>query len=664
MRGNYSYKPRTPGLTVALAVLTTATVCLAGCGVAVRTYHYDNLRTGWNPLEKKLNYGNVNTASMRVLTLQLDDVNDQVDTQPLIVPRMKIAGKKHDVVYVATENNNVYAIDADTDTKLLKVNLGTAISPWGCGNNGPTVGINGTPAIDLISRTLYAIAYTFEQDGTTPAYFIHALDLATLTDKVPPVKVMASNGPYTFHAHWQRQRPGLLLANGNVYAGFGSFCDWGGDQSRGWVLGWKAGSLTPLATNELNNSQATEPNGMFLSSVWMSGYGLAADPIGNVYFTTGNSDYSGTQYDQCTNISESVVRLNGDLTRAWPCPNNNTTNNFLFTPANVSTLEVDDTDVGSAGVMALPAQLGSVTNMAVATAKDGRLFLLNRDNMGGLQPNDAGALGTENMGADGIGTGWSGNGCWCGPSYFNDGTPRVVSSGGDFVPGVQQNSLRLWTLQTSPQPKLVQTASANMPDTVQDPGFFTTVSSKGASNAIIWAVSRPQANGQFPGIWLYAFKGTPSGNTLPPLFQARAGNWQSPAGGNANIVPVVADGKVYVASYRELDIFGHGLKGGQRVDSRKEVPAAEVKAESPKGPQEHQISGKVSKVDGTHLTIEARDHKMVQVDAGKARESFRYPPMVVGMTVVAAGSYDANGVLLAELVWRAKQSPAAWSPDR
>ena len=313
---------------------------LSGCSrIAVSTYHYDNLRTGWNENERRLKPSNVNASSLEVLTLQLDDTNDQVDTQPLIVPRVKIAGHKHDVVYVATENNNVYAIDADTDTKLLKVNLGTAV-PWpiGCGNNGPSVGIDGTPVIDLASRTLYVIAYILDPaNGNAPEYYIHALDLSTLGDKVPPRKVTASsvlsnNQPFAFNATYQRQRPGLLLANGNVYAGFGSFCDWGGNQSRGWVLGWQAGSLTPLAANELNNRQPTEPNNMFLSSVWESGYALAEDPSGNIYFTTGNSDSSGTTYDGVTNIQESVVKLKSDITRPGTPPP------FLFTPANESGL--------------------------------------------------------------------------------------------------------------------------------------------------------------------------------------------------------------------------------------------------------------------------------------------------------------------------------------
>ena len=253
------------------------------------------------------------------------------------------------MVYVATENNSVYAVDADNDTKLKKVNLGTAV-PWpiGCGNNGPTVGINGTPVIDLATGTLYVIAYILDPaHGGNPEYYVHALDIATLADKVSPRMVTSSrnlnnNQPFNFQAMYQRQRPGMLLDNGNVYAGFGSFCDWGGSNSRGWVLGWQAGTLNPLPANDLNNSQSSEPNYMFLSSVWESGYGLAAAD-GNLYFTTGNSDWSGTTYDGCTNIQESVVRLPGSLLRSCPVTPPDPS---LFTPSNVAALDQNDTDVG------------------------------------------------------------------------------------------------------------------------------------------------------------------------------------------------------------------------------------------------------------------------------------------------------------------------------
>lgn len=641
---------------IAIAAALIALALLTGCSIAVRTYHYDNLRTGWNPLERRLKPSNVNSSSLWVLSLGLDDSNDQVDTQPLIVPGMHIAGGKHDVVYVATENNSVYAIDANTDTKLLKVNLGTAVSwPIGCGNNGPTVGIDGTPVIDLFSHTMYVIAYVMDpNNGNQPEYYIHALDLSTLADKVPPKLVTASstlnnNAPFQFNATYQRQRPGMLLSNGNVYAGFGSFCDWGGDQSRGWVLGWQAGSLTPLPANELNNSQATEPNGMFLSSVWESGYGLAGDPAGNIYFTTGNSDYSGTTYDGVTNIQESVVKLTSNVTRpSTPPP-------FLFTPANEANLDQGDVDVGSAGVMALPTQPGPVPNLLVSNAKDGSMFLLNRDNMGGFTPTNTGALG----GVQSIGAG-----CWCGPTYFNDGTPHVVASGGSFGAGFSTDSLQLWNLQTSPSPGLTQVATGAMPDNIQAPGFFTTVSSKLNTNGIIWAVSRPVTGSATPYVWLYAFNATPSGSTLNPLFPGViAGSWPN-LGGSANIVPVVANGKVYVASYQELDIFGIRRHHGKKAAERKMAEAPALKMEAPKGPEEHQVFGTLRKIDGQHFTIETREHKMVEVDSSKAHAAYRYASVKVGNGVMVAGSYDASGVMQAERVFRAQTHPATWPADR
>ena len=643
--------------TFGSALLSVA--ILTSCSVAVRTYHYDNLRTGWNASERKLNDSNVNSASLSVLRLNLDDKNDQIDTQPLIVPRVRIARGRHDVAYVATENNNVYAIDANTDKKLLKVNLGDPV-PWpiGCGNNGPTVGINGTPVIDLQRKTIYVIAYVLKSSDGKPAvpeYYVHALDLSTLTDRIPPRRVKASHAladdtSFEFQAKYQRQRPGLLLANGNIYAGFGSFCDFGSDNqdtgphSRGWVLGWQAGTLTELPTNSLNDTQTTEPNHMFLSSVWMSGYGIAGDPEGNIYFNTGNSDYSGTTYDGITNIQESVVKLKGDITRPATPP-------FLFTPANVAALDQGDTDVGSAGVMALPPQGGAVPHMLVANGKDGRMFLLNRDNMGGFTPTDAGALDIESMG----------NGCWCGPTYFNDGAPHVVTSSGGTT---TQDLLALWNLETSPKPKLISVATGSMPDTTEAPGFFTSVSSKGKANSIIWAVSRPTVSSGNAHVWLYAFSGTPSGSTLTPLFPGvRAGRWIY-GGGSANIVPVVANGKVYVASYRELDIFGLNLPGGENASSKKPEFEVEEKPDFSGSPGEHQIAGTVRQIDGIRFSIETRDGKTVTVEAGKAQTSLRLPVLKVGNRVVVAGPYDANGVLQAELVWRTNAAPVALPPDR
>jgi hypothetical protein len=515
------------------SVLLLVLASTAAAQTAVTTYHYDTYRTGWNSSETVLTPANVNSVSFGLLTeVKLDD---QVDAQPLVVPGVIItAGNNqgtHDVVYVVTGNDTVYAIDASAGTVLLSQSLGTPVHmPLGCNNNGPNVGIDSTPVIDTSTNTLYVIAYT--QDSTGPAYRLHALDLGSLTDKVTPQIITGSHTlsdgtSFVFNATYQRQRPGLLLANGNVYAGFGSFCDFSANLSRGWLLGWNAASLAPLSGNQVFDTQATSPNSFFLSSIWMSGYGLAVDDSGNVVFVTGNSDPSGTTYDGVSNIQESVIKVSSDLTTVVD----------LFTPSNQGQLDQRDEDFGSGGVLVLPDQPGSFPHLAVAAGKDGHMYFMNEDKLGGYSTTKNHVLGTFSIG-----------GCWCGQTYFvdpNDGLARVVSSGGTKV-GV-------WKLQTSPTPKLSSVTSATVSGG-QDPGFLTSVSSNGTASPIIWALSRPVSQ-QADNIGLYAFNPESGGSTMALLYKNHAGTWPNLTG-NANLVPVVANGKVYVASYKQLQIFG------------------------------------------------------------------------------------------------------------
>jgi hypothetical protein len=507
--------------------------------VSVTTYHYDNYRTGWNQQETVLTPANVNSSSFGLLhKVALDD---QVDAQPLVVPGVSITAGPHqgthDVVYVASESNTVFAIDAESGEILLHPNFGAPVpQPLGCNNNGPNVGINSTPVIDLTSNILYVMVYT--NDASGPTYRIHALNLGNLTDMVTPVVVTASHTltdgtTFNFNATYQRQRPGLLLANGYVYAGFGSFCDYSANLSRGWLLGWATNTLAPLSANQLNDIQATSPNTFFLSSIWMSGYAPATDDSGNVLFVTGNSDPSGTTYDGVTNIQESVVKLSSNLTTVLD----------LFTPSNVGALDEGDTDFGSGGVLVLPDQPGSLPHLAVAAGKFGTMYFMDEDNLGGYSTTKNNVLGSYQVG-----------GCWCGQSYFidpTDGIARVVSSGGYRA--------KIWKLNTSGKsPALTVVATSPGLSGQQDPGFFTTVSSNGTATPIIWAVSRPPLSSNTSPIGLLAFNPeSVSGSllTMATLFRAEAGNWPNTTG-NANLVPVVANGEVFVASNKQLQIFG------------------------------------------------------------------------------------------------------------
>jgi hypothetical protein len=505
--------------------------------------------------------------------------------------------------------------------------------PLGCNNNGPNVGIDGTGVIDLTANVLYVITYTMV--GSVPTYTIHELSLTNLADAVPPVVVAAShmltNGStYVFNATYQRQRPALLEANGNVYAGFGSFCDFAGSQSRGWLLGWQAGSLTPLAANRLNDALAKSNGDFFLSSIWMAGYGLSADSAGDIYFVTGNSDPKS--YNGVTNVQESVVKVSADLSQLLS----------IFTPSNVVQLDQGDVDFGSGGALVLPTAGSSATPLVAAAGKYGTMFLLDQNDLGGFSESGNNDLAQEQIG-----------GCWCGLSYFDaakDSLPRIVASGG--------NNVTLWSVQNSPSVTLTPAGTSGSLPGGQDPGFFTAVSSAGnRPGAIVWAVARP-ANVPGP-IELFAFKSAPrlGSTTLKTLYEATAGYWDS-TGGDANVVPVVANGKVYVASYQQLNIFG---LGGKKAGPKR--PHALV-AYHPTRNSPHEVTGTLLTINGSTLRLRTRGGTVVQVDDTDAVRDERSVDLVPGAPFTIQGRYDAAGVLHAATILGAKPSPSTWPPDR
>ena len=333
-------------------------------GVNVITHHNDTLRTGWNSAETLLT-SKVVASSMFGL-LQQVALDALVDAQPLLVTGLTIGGATHDVVYVATEGNTVYAIDASSGAILQHRNLGTpATPPVVCQATGQTLGIMSTPVIDLSSHTLYVIA-DVEVEGA-PAFYLHALNLTTLADAVPPLSISAShtlsNGKtvYTFNAGAELQRAALLEAGGNIYGAFAGACENTSDaHARGWLLGWDASTLTPLAHQQLTNQVLPDhsPNDFFLTSIWMSGFGPSSGSSGDVFFVTGNSDPSGTTYDKtrAINLSESVVE--------WSPSQGKVVSYFSPTDsgADVATMDRKDLDFGAGGVMLLPTQPGSIPN--------------------------------------------------------------------------------------------------------------------------------------------------------------------------------------------------------------------------------------------------------------------------------------------------------------
>ncbi|MGD1088831.1 MAG: hypothetical protein ABR955_08925 [Verrucomicrobiota bacterium] len=336
-----------------LILLATALLLFQAQAVAqavnVLTQHNDLSRDGANTSETILTTANVNSTNFGQFFT--DSVDGQVYAQPLYVANMSISGGTHDVVFVCTENNSVYAFDADTaGITYWQTNFGTPFNPatLSCSDLTPVVGITGTPVIDLNSGTLYVDTKL----SAGPAHELHALDITTGNEKFGgPVTISASG----FAAMYEHQRPGLLLLNGMVYVSFGSHCDDqpSGGTYHGYVLGYNATNLSQVYSFNVT------PTGI-QGAVWSGGMAPAADTNGNIYIMTGNGTFDGI-----TNYGESMIKLNGSLSLQ-----------DYATPNDWLNLNNGDEDFGSGGPVLLP------THYAVGIGKDGNLCLADINNMG------------------------------------------------------------------------------------------------------------------------------------------------------------------------------------------------------------------------------------------------------------------------------------------
>ena len=363
-------------------------------GVSVWTQHNDNTRAGWNDRETALTTSNVNVQQFgHVFTVPVDD---QVYAQPLVVGRLALDGERN-VVYVATVNNTVYAFDGDDGRVLWQRNY-TAPGmraprntdmTGACGGNyqdfSGNIGIVGTPVIDTAAHLMYFVARS--TTGTTFAQHLHAVDIRTGNEASgSPVAIAATyagtgagsvNGVLTFDARRQNQRQALTLVDGMVYMSFSSHCDWG--PYHGWILGYDA------ATLEQRVVYNATPDGSG-AGMWESGMGMAADAAGNLYVVTGNGTV-GTPGDPAAlrNRGESALKLvrSGATLQVAS----------YFTPGNYAFLDLYDLDYGSMGGLLIPGSAHYLTG-----AKDGRLYLLDRDDMGGYSASASVAHQTVDLG--------------------------------------------------------------------------------------------------------------------------------------------------------------------------------------------------------------------------------------------------------------------------
>ena len=365
-----------------LALLCAATSIHA----QVTTQHNDNGRTGQNLNETVLNLTNVNANQFGQLFSQTLD--GYVYAQPLYLPNVNIPGQgTHNVVYVATEHDSVYAFDADANlpslwhTSFINPAKGiTTLSSTdvGCSDLVPEIGITGTPVIDTTTGTLYVVSNT-KQNGK---FFqqLHALDITTGTEKFGgPALINAKvkgtgdgsvNGYVHFDPLKNNQRPGLLLQNGSVYIGWASHCDVG--PYHGWVMSYDSQSL------KQNGVWNSTPNAG-LGGFWSGGSGIAADSGNNLYVASGNGMFDvntgGRDY------GDSIIKLSPPINERFKVAD-------YFTPYDQGSLYNGDVDLGSGGVLLLPDQVGAYPHLLVESGKEGTIYLISRDNMGHYNPNN------------------------------------------------------------------------------------------------------------------------------------------------------------------------------------------------------------------------------------------------------------------------------------
>jgi hypothetical protein len=487
---------------------------------SVLTHHNDVGRTGQNLNEIILNTTNVNAATFGKLFVQ--KVDGSIVGQPLYVPGVQMPdGNIHNVVYVGTQHDSVFAFDADNNlasnaTPLWTVNFPKSVpddaANFGCGGVGYTeVGIMGTPVIDPSTNTLYVVSKTLV---TGQYYFtLHALDITSGAEKFGgpatiSATVQTSGGTINFTAAYQMQRPALLLLNGAVYIGFGSNgCD--AYNYHGWLLAYSASTLQQLGVF------ITTPQGM-KGSLWGSGGGPAADDEGFIYVSTANGtfDYSAGGSD----FGDSLLKLS--------TVQNGFTVQDYFTPYNQLILDDSDLDLGSGGLMVLPDQSGAYAHELVGGGKQGTLYLVDRD-----------AMGEYNAAEDMV------------VQEFPEITPSIKTvpaywNGNVYLAG-QKDYVKMFPLTSGSLPSQPAQQTSIL---FNDRAPSISISANGTTNGIVWAMLHGTPV-------LYAFDATNLSSELYDTTQA-AKLRDRILSTSRFVVPTVVNGKVYVGGLNELYVFG------------------------------------------------------------------------------------------------------------
>ncbi|MBC8096892.1 MAG: RICIN domain-containing protein [Akkermansiaceae bacterium] len=509
-------------------------------GADVLTQHNDQWRTGANTSETILTPANVNSASFGKLFSYA--VDGSVYAQPLYVGGLSIGGGTHNVVYVATMEDSVYAFDADSNVTYWRARFtGGSITPVPIvdltGSNNlnihGNVGILSTPVIDRASGTIYVLARTKDTSNSTYQQKLHALSLSTGAEKFGGPKTITASG---FNSKIQAQRPALALANGNVYIAWGSHEDKGA--YHGYVMAYNATTLAQVAVFN------TTPNGN-MGAIWQAGQGPAIDGSGNLYFMTGNGDWDGV-----TKWGQSFLKLSPALkVLDW------------FTPDNYASMNNSDIDFGAAGAVLLPGSSGyPSTSRVIGGGKEGKIFVL--DNNNGMGRKTSGNTGAKQV-WQATQTASCSHHIHGSPIYWNSASQgKVIYVWGenDTGKGFKYNGATFTTTPFTKTAAKAPTTGCGMP------GSVLSLSANGTGNGIVWAncvYTGDALHNTVPGI-LRAYN---ADNLGSELWNSRMNLSRDNLGNLAKYVPpTVVNGKVYMATFSgTVNVYGLLNTGGDVV---------------------------------------------------------------------------------------------------
>src|SRR5215831_2383676 len=533
------------GLALALGALPAVTGAAPGAATIIAraddsTASQNVMRNGWDPNETAMGPSVVPSFTQLFATT----VSGQVYAQPLVIGS---------TVFVATENDWIYGLDAATGAVKWSTQLG---KPWvitkssvpklaKCGDLVPNIGVTGTPVYNPDNGNVYFFANRLNAFGN-PRFYLYGVNPAdgSIVSKVLIWGHPSNDSHITFDARYEGQRTGALLLGGSVYGAFASHCD--KQPYSGYVAG------VNVSTNKFTLWSDESGVTYNQAGIWQSGGGLMSDGPGRIFFTSGNgvSPGKGAGTSPHGQLAESVVRI---------APNGTTgvlSAKDFFSPANAPTLDAADTDFGSGGPVAIPFGTSTFPDLLAQDGKDGRIFLLNRDSLGGREQapgsKDNYLFVTKSYG-----------GAWGHPAIFGDTALTQANAGStntvnDFLVSVGKSDvLRVFRFgdNSSDKPVISNVGASSLTNSYTSGSPVITSNGDDPTSAVIWEVHAGSSTGLGSELDAYALGDLASDGSTPspctsssPCSIAPIWHMAIPGAATKFAIPATSNGRVYIGT--------------------------------------------------------------------------------------------------------------------